>query len=188
MLRSSEVQPAAHILKVAFFKISVLFRGLRVGQSRFPSLGQVCISGQYANGASDQTVRSGGHDLTVRSGGPDLFLIHRWQVEHESAVPWQPGEPTLSCGASGTALTARQGKGLSRCVLQWGGVTSSAGGTSTSEGYKAIGEYQEEGSLDGERSGGQDSGAAEATQLIGEKAEKGPRCSVHLCHRTSWLE
>ncbi|RMC15650.1 hypothetical protein DUI87_07852 [Hirundo rustica rustica] len=32
----------------------------------------------------------------------------QWQVEHESAVPWQPGGPTLSWGTSGTASPARK--------------------------------------------------------------------------------
>ena len=52
-----------------------------------------------------------------------------WQAEHEPAVPWQPGGPALSWGASGTASPARQERGLSHSALHWGSLTSSAGGS-----------------------------------------------------------
>lgn len=52
----------------------------------------------------------------------------QWQAKCASAVPWQPGGPSLSWGASGTVSPAGQGRGLSCSALPcsallWGGIT-----------------------------------------------------------------
>ena len=57
--------------------------------------------------------------------GPGGYV---WQqVEHEPAVPWQPGGTTLSWGHQAQHHNWAK-KGLSCSALSWGGLTSSAGG------------------------------------------------------------